>query len=234
MAVASADIDVSSAAGPVRILTMRAGENLLNPAFLDRFHSALDQVEADLEAAGLVTVGEGRYFCNGFDLGYLGSAEPEAVLLFVERTCELLGRVLTFPMPTVAAVNGHAFGVGAILALAHDQRVMNEERGWLCLPEIDLGLRLHPFLQELVVAKLGRARAADAILSGARHAGPDAAAVGFVHEACPAAELIDAATRRLEGRLGRGRQITADLKRDLFGPVLDRLGTAPWGSGAGR
>ncbi|HET6965844.1 MAG TPA: enoyl-CoA hydratase-related protein [Acidimicrobiales bacterium] len=230
--MATADIEVSSPAGPVRILTMRSGENVFNPAFLDRFHSALDQVEADAEASGLVTVGEGRYFCNGFDLGFLGSAEPEAVLLFVERTCELLGRVLTFPMPTVAAVNGHAFGVGAILALAHDQQVMNEERGWLCLPEIDLGLRLHPFLQELVVAKLGRAGAAEAILSGARRGGADAAAAGFVHQACPAAGLIDAATGRLQGRLGRGRQITADLKRDLFGTVLERLGTAAWGSGA--
>lgn len=224
-------MDLSSAPGKVRILTMRSGPNVFNPDFLAALHSALDRVEDDPDAAALVTVGEDRYFCNGFDLGYLGSAGQAEVLGFVERTCELLGRVLTLPLPTVAAVNGHAFGVGAILALAHDQRVMNEDRGWLCLPEIELGLRLHPFLQELVVAKVGRAPAAEAILSGARHGGPGAVRAGLVHESCPAGELVDAAVRRLQGRLGYGRRITADLKRDLFAPVLERLGTAGWGAG---
>lgn len=221
-------IDVSTGPEPVKVMRLRSGENLFNPSFLGAFHAALDEVEADGDAAGLLTVGEGRHYSNGFDLAYLGSAERTEVLSFVERACQLLGRVLTFPLPTVAAVNGHAFGIGALLALAHDQRVMNQDRGWMCLPEIELGLQLHPFMQELVVAKASRAAAADAILSARRYGGPDAQAAGLVHEAVPAGEVVDAGRRRLEGRLGRGREITAKLKHDLFSDVMGCLGQAPW------
>lgn len=226
------DIRISAAEG-VRVLTLGPEQNLFNPDFLDRFHAALDEVEAGHDAAGLVTVGEGKYYCNGFDLAYLGSVERAEVLAFVERTCELLARVLTFPLPTVAAVNGHAFGVGAILALAHDQRVMNSERGWLCLPEIELGLQLHPFLQELVVAKAGLPLAADAILGATRFGGKEAERLGLVQEAVAPDHLVEASRLRLDGRLGRGRDITARLKRDLFSSVIGCLGQAQWTSDDG-
>jgi enoyl-CoA hydratase/carnithine racemase len=47
-----------------------------------------------------------------------------------------------FPLPTVAAVTGHAFGAGAFLALSCDWRVQDAARGWMCFPEVDLGLAL--------------------------------------------------------------------------------------------
>ena len=225
-------IDVSPGPDPVRVVTFQSGENVFNPAFLAAFHEALDMVEADADAAAMVTTGDGRHYCGGFDLGYLGSAGRDEVLAFVEKTCALLGRIVSFPLPTVAAVNGHAFGVGAILALAHDQSVMNSERGWMCLPEIELGLQLHPFLQELVVAKLGRRLAADAILGATRYGGREAESAGLVHEAAAPAQVLEVARRRLDGRLGRGRDITAKLKGDLFATVLEQLGRAPWATGS--
>lgn len=48
--------------------------------------------------------------------------------------------MLTLPMPTVAAVTGHAFGGGALLAMAHDWRVMRGDRGYFCFPEVDIRL----------------------------------------------------------------------------------------------
>jgi len=45
---------------------------------------------------------------------------------------ELFARLLTFGVPVVAALNGHAFGAGAMLALACDERTMRADRGWLC------------------------------------------------------------------------------------------------------
>ena len=52
----------------------------------------------------------------------------------------IYSRLLAFPMATVAAVQGHAFGAGAMLATSHDFRVMRADRGFYCLPEVSLNM----------------------------------------------------------------------------------------------
>ncbi len=52
----------------------------------------------------------------------------------------LMGRIIMLPIPTVAAVNGHAFGAGFMTALCHDVRMMRADRGFLCANEMQLGM----------------------------------------------------------------------------------------------
>ena len=54
----------------------------------------------------------------------------------------LLGRMITLPIPTICAINGHAFGAGFMLALSHDVRIMREDRGFICANEIQLGMKI--------------------------------------------------------------------------------------------
>ena len=51
-----------------------------------------------------------------------------------------MGRFITLPIPTVCAINGHAFGAGFMFALSHDVRIMREDRGFICANEMQLGL----------------------------------------------------------------------------------------------
>jgi enoyl-CoA hydratase/carnithine racemase len=58
------------------------------------------------------------------------------------------------PLPTVASFNGHAFGAAAMLATAHDYRVMRDDRGYFCFPEVDINIPFTPGIAALIQAKL--------------------------------------------------------------------------------
>jgi enoyl-CoA hydratase/carnithine racemase len=137
-----------------------------------------------------------------------------------DRARRLLARLVVFPVPTAAAINGHAFGMGALLALAHDHRVMRDDRGWFCFPEVDLGLRLDPFLLGLVQARLVPAAAQEAILTGRRYTGPDAASAGIVNAVAPLAGLEDAVMKLIAPGIGKARKSLGDLKRDMNRTLL--------------
>jgi enoyl-CoA hydratase/carnithine racemase len=207
----------------IAVVRLADGENQFDAAFLAMVNAELDAIEADEDVAGLVLTGTDKYFSTGFDLAFLGSLQGDALLAFVTDAQRLVARVLTFPLLTVAAINGHAFGIAAMFALAHDQRFMRADRGYWCLPEIDLGLPFQPFMVGLIRARLSDLTASEAVLSGRRYDGASATGAGIVHGAVPEAELLDTAVAAAAARRGKGRAITATLKRDLYAPVLAAL-----------
>ena len=119
--------------------------------------------------------GEGKFFSNGLDLDWMGTAPPGGAEEVVARVHALLARVLAFPTVTVAAVNGHAFAAGAMLALACDLRVMRADRGFVCLPEVDIGIPFTPGMTALLRTRMSPATATEAMVFGKRYGGHDAA-----------------------------------------------------------
>jgi enoyl-CoA hydratase/carnithine racemase len=206
-----------------RVVRLGRERNEFDDAFVAAFHAALDAIEAEATAAPVVTVGAGKSFSNGFDLDHLGRLEGDALWQFVEQACGLLGRILTFPAPTVAALNGHAFGIGGMLALAHDQRVMRADRGWFCLPEVDLGLGFHPFMLALVAGRLPARTAQEAILTGRRYDAAAAVEAGIVDAAAPESDLLAAAVARTEGWTGKRPETLAALKAQLHAAIVTTL-----------
>jgi enoyl-CoA hydratase/carnithine racemase len=207
----------------VCVISLGDGANLVDPAFIADFNAALDRIETDDAGGGVVTTANGKFFSNGFDLDYLLALRGRDLHEFIASACSLLARLLTFPAPTVAAVNGHAFGVAAMLALAHDQRVMRDDRGWWCLPEIDLGMSFHPFMQELITARLSPAVASEAMLSGRRYGGADALAAGIVEETVTEADLVARAATRASQWGGKRPDVLGVIKRALHARVLAAL-----------
>jgi Delta3-Delta2-enoyl-CoA isomerase len=206
-----------------RIVRLTAEQNLFDNTMLDEFHRALDELDTDQSGLPIVTFGDGKFFSNGFDLEYLGSLDVDAVLGFVDHSCALLARILTFPAPTVAAINGHAFGIGAMLALAHDRRVMRADRGWFCLPEVDLGLPFRPFMQALVTNRLPSRTAQEAMLSGRRYPAADALAAGIVDAVAPEPELLSSASAEVQPWAGKQPAVLATLKTQLYAEIVTLL-----------
>ena len=208
--------------GQVSVIRLGDGENRFSPAWLDDVERALDEVEKLDGAGGLVTVGEGKFFSNGLDVDWMVD-NPRQAEPYLARVQRLLARVLTFDGPTVAAVSGHAFGAGAMLALAHDWRFMREDRGYLCLPEVDLGLPFAPGLLALLQCKLTPAQATEALLTGRRFPGPAAREVGLVTGVAPQEELLEVALEHAGALTGKPAGAVSGIKRDLYAAAVAAL-----------
>jgi len=208
--------------GDVFVLRMRSGENRFSLDWLAAVSSALDQVEATDGPIALVTTGEGKFYSNGMDLDWLATVPQQAgdYLIAIYR---LLGRVLSFPAITVAAVNGHAFGGGAQLAVAHDFAVMRLDRGYWCMPEADLGLPLTPEYVSLLRAKLPSRALHEALVTGRRYGGPDALAAGIVHQVAAEDEVLAQAVKLAADLAGKDRRTLAEHKRLLYGEAIKAL-----------
>ena len=146
-------IEVTTTDG-IAVMKMKAEENRFNLPMLDAFDESLNAVEADESAQAVLLTGEGKFFSNGLDLEWMTASGEDATRQVVQRLQLLYLRLLSYPMPVIAAVNGHAFAGGGMLALACDERVMREDRGYFCLPEVDINIPFLPGMSKLVQAKL--------------------------------------------------------------------------------
>ncbi|MFD4407000.1 enoyl-CoA hydratase-related protein [Nocardia sp. NPDC058499] len=204
----------------IAVLTLGDDENRFAPDWLDTVNTHLDTAERD--AQGLITTGSGKFYSNGLDLDWL-MANGDRTEWYVARVQELFARILTFPLPTVAAVNGHAFGAGAMLAIAHDYRVMRDDRGYYCFPEVDINIPFTPGMAALIQAKLSPQTAVTAMTTGRRFGGPEALAAGLVDATAAEAEVLTSAVDRLTPLLGKNPATLAAIKTTMYSAATAAL-----------
>ncbi|MDL4771029.1 MULTISPECIES: enoyl-CoA hydratase-related protein [Thermomonosporaceae] len=208
--------------GDVFVLRLDAGENRFSPDLLDAVDGALDEVEKQQGPRALVTTGTGRFYSNGLDLEWLG-ANGDHLEEYLRRVNGLYARLLSLPLPTVAAVNGHAFAGGGMLVLAHDLAVMRTGRGYFCLPEVDLGMTFTPGMNALIRARLAPAAAHEAMVTGRRYAAEEAQAAGIVARTAAEEAVLPAAIELAAGLAPKNGQVVARIRADLYRPALAAL-----------
>jgi len=205
--------------GDVAVVHLRDGENRFNASSIASWHAALDELEASDGPLAVVTVGEERFYSNGLDLDWM-VANPEAAAGHLHEVHRLLGRMLAFPAYTVAAVNGHAFAGGAMLAIAHDLVVMRDDRGYWCLPEVDLGLPVTAPMFAVITAKLPRVAAHDALVTGRRYPAAEALTAGIVHRIAPEPDVLPVALAAAIDMAPKNRDVIAAHKQLLYADAL--------------
>lgn len=205
----------------IAVVNLGDDENRFSPQFLDTINAQLDDVE-QAGAQGLVTAGGAKFYTNGLDLDWLG-AHAEQGQAYVARVQALLARVLTFPAPTAAAVTGHAFGAGAMLAMAHDVRVMRADRGYFCFPEVDIRIPFSDGMAALIQAKLTPRAAVASMTTGRRFGGADAAEFGIVDATAGEGEVIAAATELLRPLGGKDPGTLGAIKQTMFRAATQAL-----------
>ncbi|MEM7276102.1 MAG: enoyl-CoA hydratase-related protein [Actinomycetota bacterium] len=221
--------------GDVFVLTMVDAENRWNTTFTRAFAAALDEVEASTGAAALVTASaDPKFFSNGLDLDWIqadGDHPGGDRAAFGAEYMALLGRLILLPMPTVAAIGGHAFGAGFMVALAHDIRIAREDRGFLCANELQIGLTIPEPEIALFRHKLPAPAFHETVMLAKRWTGTAAMDAGFVEAVHPAADVVPQAVARAAevAPLATNREAYGWQKRALYGQ--DAVLNGPHGAG---
>jgi enoyl-CoA hydratase/carnithine racemase len=205
----------------VAVLNLGDDENRFSLHFLDEIDGRLDEI-ATSGAAGLVTTGTGKFYTNGLDLDWL-LRHGDQMQFYVGRVHALFARVLTLPVPTAAALNGHAFGAGAMLAMAHDYRVMREDRGYFCFPEVDIRIPFTTGMAALIQAKLTPAAAVASMTTGRRFGGADACKFAIVDATAAEDAVTDAAVGLLAPLGGKDPGTLGAIKNTMFAPAVAAL-----------
>jgi enoyl-CoA hydratase/carnithine racemase len=208
--------------GDVYLLSLGDDENRFNPDWVGAVESLLDEVAAAPEPRALVTTAGGKIWSNGLDLEWMGANTGE-VPAFVPRVHGLLGKLLALPVPTVAAIQGHCFAAGAMLAVAHDFRVMRADRGFFCLPEVDIQIPFTPPMAALIQARLSKKTAHEAMTTGRRYGGGDAAAAGIVDDAVGEGEVLARAVELAAGLAGKHGPTLGAIKQGMYAEALALL-----------
>lgn len=205
--------------GGVHVIHMEQDENLVHLRFITELNQILDRLEDLPGPAALVITGHGKYYSTGFDRSAL--ADPERAADIVEQSVGLCRRLLSLDMPSCAAINGHAFGIGGMIALCHDFRVMREDRGFLCFPELDLGFPLHPGMYALLKLRIDPMTLNELMLLGTRVGGTRALSVRMVDETSAEHDVLPRAVERAQALAKHRGPLLRDYKRNLNALALD-------------
>jgi enoyl-CoA hydratase/carnithine racemase len=208
--------------GAVFVLRLDDTENRFDPAWVAEFGGLLDEVESADGPRALVTVGVGKFWSNGLSLDWITAHQDDAPTL-IGVVHELFARVLETPVPTVAAISGHAYAAGAMLAMAHDHRLMREDRGYLCFPEIDIRLPFSIGMTGLLTAKLAPSVVRDAMLFGRRYDSGSAVRVGLVDGAVAPDRLLERAVELAAGLAGKDPAVLGTIKARAYAPAIAAL-----------
>jgi enoyl-CoA hydratase len=187
--------------GPVTILHMVRGKgNALDVAFLMALGDAFSLLERS-ECRAVVITGSDRVFGAGVDLPALVAGGPEYVREFIPLMTRCFERLVKFPKPLVAAVNGHAIAGGAILMLACDIRLLSRGTARVGLTEVLVGVQFPAWALEIARFFTPPQHFSEMILTGRTWLPDDALARGMVDEVLDADRLLDRACE-VAGELG--------------------------------
>jgi enoyl-CoA hydratase/carnithine racemase len=211
--------DVAEAIATIT-LNRPENRNSMTPDVMAAFREAVARAAGDRSLRCVVLTGRGTSFCAGADFRSASPVEgrpdqplPEHERLY--RTYEPFLDVFDLPMPTVAALNGHAVGGGFGLALVCDLRVANRDAKYGA-NFAKLGFTSGMAISHLLPRIVGVPVAADMLLTGRLVNGAEAAAIGLAHEAVPADAVLDAAMRRARAVAACAPEAVRLMKRSLY------------------
>jgi enoyl-CoA hydratase/carnithine racemase len=199
-------------------LTRPDKKNALSVALRDEISDRLDDLALDDDLRAVVVTGSGDAFCSGFDLSEFERGLTDEVFgrTLWRSSDRYHHRVMTMPIPTIAAVNGAALAGGFDLAVMCDVRLAAPEARF-AHPERTFGPVVYGPLHDLVGGSVAR----DLCLTGRELAADEALAVGLVSAVVEG--VVDEALAVAERTAQASRELLAGTKAK----ILRRAGIDP-------
>jgi len=203
--------------GSTAVLTLegRTDLNLLGLELFQRLNDGLDEVAADSNITTLVLRGAGeRAFSAGVDLHEMRDLTPKTAEEFIRAMHRAMRKVLTLPIPAIAAINGPCLGGALELILACDLRIASED-SIFGLPEVLVGV---PSVIEasLLPKTIGLGRARRLIITGESIMSQAALDMGLVDRVVPKDAVNSAAMEAAERFRSISPQVLAAQKDIIF------------------
>jgi len=213
--------------------------NALCSQLLNELAAAVEEAAADKEVRVIVFTGEGKAFIAGADIGEMESKDTMGIIEYSRKGAALLRRIETMPKPTIAAVNGYAFGGGCEFMLCTDIRIAHEKASF-AMPEVTLGIVPGFNGTQRLPKCIGAIRAKELMFTGRRIKADEALALGLVNKVVTAdsfndevkaeAELIAknsaSAISLLKAALVAGEDVSVDVGKDIeLGYMTASFGT---------
>lgn len=207
----------------VGVITMSAGENRQNPQFVSLLMTILDEIEKDPSISSVVLASSDvKNWSLGIDLQWFAESRHDSSSIkdFLYLLNSLYKRMLLYPMPITASINGHAFGAGAILACVCDFRFMKADRGFFCFPEIDIGIPFLPGMLAILGKAIPTGIMQELILTGRRATAPELAANQIIIKSCANEEILQQEVLEFAGTLKKERRIFGEIKKRLHSHII--------------
>ena len=207
--------------GPLLTLILNRPESLnaLNAQVLDDLSAALDAVDLDTVRCLILTGAGEKAFAAGADIAAMADMTPEEAAAFSRRGNEVFRRIETFPLPTIAAVNGYALGGGCELAMACDVRLCSETAVF-GQPEVTLGITPGFGGTQRLMRLVGMGKAKELIFSARNVKAAEALEMGLVNAVYPPEELMPAA-KKLGARIAKNAPIAVRACKAAMNEGID-------------
>ena len=164
--------------GKVAIISMDNGKNAHNLEFAKQLLNLLKQAEEDKGNKALILASsDEKSWSQGIDvpwmMGSIQNGKHDDVKEFLHTMDACYTLMMQYPMPVIAAINGHTFGNGSVLACACDFRFMRSDRGFFCFPEVDMNIPFIPGMIDVILKAIPMYRFNEMMLSGRRLSGAE-------------------------------------------------------------
>lgn len=201
----------------VGLLTVdRPPANALDLSLVQEIVEVGGRTAARDDVGALVVTGAGPRFIAGADIKMINTLETDGMARFVSSIQRAMDDFEAIPVPTIAAMNGHAMGGGMELALACDLRMLADSAR-VGLPEVKLGLLPGAGGTQRLVEVVGKGRALEILYTGRQLSAQEALSLGLVNSVHPADQLLAAATELAATLAAGARPALRELKACVLG-----------------